>query len=129
MASPGCVMVIVSVATSYLTKGSIVLTSFGAIHSVGSKPFTSPELRVAKADASNCVIGPIPERPLTMPSQLAARPLPTGDRMPRPVLTARPFDIADSVPDSIAITRARPRGLAAQRAAAPIGPREPRAGQ
>src|SRR3546814_7885267 len=76
-------MAISAVARPYCTKGSIFLTSFGAIHSVGSKPFTSPEMRVAKADASKCVIGPIPERPLTMPSQLAARPLPTGDRMPR----------------------------------------------
>src|SRR3546814_19327948 len=84
-------------------KGSIFLTSVGAIHSVGSKPFTSPEMRVAKADASKCVIGPIPERPLTMPSQLAARPLPTGDRMPRPVMTTRRLDIADSVADSIAM--------------------------
>src|SRR3546814_16786494 len=86
-------------------KGSIFLTSVGAIHSVGSKPFTSPEMRVAKADASKCVIGLIPERPLTMPSQLAARPLPTGDRMPRPVMTPRRLDIADSVAASIGLRR------------------------
>src|SRR3546814_12719174 len=64
-------------------------------------------MRVAKADASKCVIGPIPERPLTMQSQLAARPLPTGDRMPRPVMTTRRLDIADSVADSIAISGQR----------------------
>src|SRR3546814_1696405 len=69
-------------------------------------------MRVAKADASKCVIGPIPERPLTMPSQLAARPLPTGDRMPRPVMTTRRLDIADSVADSIAMRGPRRGGCA-----------------
>src|SRR3546814_2424799 len=86
--------------------------ALGVMHSVGSKPFTSPEMRVAKADASKCVIGPIPERPLTMPSQLAARALPTGDRMPRPVMTTRRLDIADSVADSIAMRGPRRGGCA-----------------
>src|SRR3546814_16701762 len=113
-------MAISAVARPYCTKGSIFLTSFGAILSVGSKPFTAPEMRVAKADASQCVIGPIPERPLTMPSQLAARPLPTGDRLPSPVMTMRRLDIADSGEDSIALRGPRRGGCAPETHAAAI---------
>src|SRR5678816_3735475 len=68
--------------------------SFGAIHSDGSKFLTSPAIRVGNAEASKWVIGPIPERPLTMPSQLLSRPFPTGDRMPIPVTTTRRLDMS-----------------------------------
>src|SRR5690606_21270524 len=54
-------------------------------------------MRVANADASKWVIGPIPERPLTMPSQLEARSLPSGDRMPIPVMATRRLDMGSSL--------------------------------
>src|SRR5690606_2165814 len=69
-------------------------------------------MRVGNADASKWVIGPMPERPLTMPSQLASSPLPTGDRMPRPVMTTRRLDIAGSVSDSVAVRAPRRGGCA-----------------
>src|SRR5690606_19064304 len=67
--------------------------SFGGIQRLASKSFTSPEIRVAKADASKWVIGPIPERPATTPSQLEARSLPSGDGMPMPVMATRRLDM------------------------------------
>src|SRR5690606_12955586 len=54
-------------------------------------------MRVANADASKWVIGPIPERPLTMPSQLEARSFPSGDRMPIPVMATRRLDMGNSL--------------------------------
>src|SRR5690606_27110036 len=71
--------------------------SFAGIQRLASKPFTSPEIRVAKADASKWVIGPMPERPLTTPSQLDARSTPSGDRMPRPVMATRRLVMFDSL--------------------------------
>ena len=41
-------------------KMSIFFSSFFSIHCSGSKPFTSPAKRVANADASKRVIGPMP---------------------------------------------------------------------
>ncbi len=38
------------------------------------RPFTSPAMRTGKAETSKCVIRPMPERPLTMPSQREASP-------------------------------------------------------
>jgi hypothetical protein len=70
-------------------NSSIFFASFGFTHWVMSKLRTSPAMRVVKAEASKWVIGPIPERPLTMPSQLLARSLPRGETMPRPVTTTR----------------------------------------
>src|SRR3546814_573815 len=67
--------------------------SFAGIHCAGSKPRTSPEIRVGNADASKWVIGPMPERPWTMPSQLLLRSLPSGDRVPRPVTATRRLDM------------------------------------
>src|SRR5690625_3937822 len=67
--------------------------SLGAIHFEASKPLTSPEIRVGNAEASKWVIGPMPERPAVMPSQLEARSLPSGERMPIPVMTTRRLDM------------------------------------
>src|SRR3546814_4063329 len=72
-------------------NGSIFLQSFAGIQTLGSKSRTSPAIRVANAEASKLVIGPMPERPLTMLSQAEARSLPTGDTMPMPVITTRRF--------------------------------------
>src|SRR5690349_10726961 len=70
-------------------NGSIFFTSFGAIHCVGSKSFTSPAMRVANALASKRVIGPMPLTPPTTFFQAVSMSLPTGDTMPRPVTTTR----------------------------------------
>src|SRR5690606_11537480 len=67
--------------------------SLGAIHFEASKPLTSPEIRVGNAEASKWVIGPMPDRPAVMPSQLDARSLPSGERMPIPVMTTRRLDM------------------------------------
>src|SRR5690554_3299416 len=87
--------------------------SFGGIQRLASKSFTSPEIRVAKADASKWVIGPIPERPATTPSQLEARSLPSGDRMPMPVMATRRLDMFGfllSIPGGLARFAAPGRG-------------------
>src|SRR5690606_34574335 len=70
-------------------KGSILRASLADTQRVTSKSRTWPAIRVVNADASKCVTGPMPERPLTMPSQLLARSLPSGEMMPRPVTTTR----------------------------------------
>ena len=41
-------------------KTSIFLTSFFSMNRSGSKPLTSPAIRVANCDASNLVIVPMP---------------------------------------------------------------------
>src|SRR3954467_11054321 len=70
--------------------------SFGAPHAAGSKPLTSPAMRVGNDDASKWVIGPMMDRPLMMPSQLERRSMPTGERMPSPVTTTRRLDMTHS---------------------------------
>src|SRR4249919_1649221 len=70
-------------------NSSIFRASFGPTQRVMSKSRTSPAMRVVRVDASKCVIGPMPERPLTMPSHVLARSLPSGETMPIPVTTTR----------------------------------------
>src|SRR5690348_7920230 len=70
-------------------KVSIFLMSFGGTYCAGSKPFTSPAMRVGNALASKCVIGPMPLLPATTFCQAVATSLPTGEMMPRPVTTTR----------------------------------------
>src|SRR6185312_13277182 len=55
----------------------------------GSKPFTSPAMRVGNALASKCVIGPMPLLPATTFFHAVATSLPTGETMPIPVTTTR----------------------------------------
>ena len=74
-------------------KVSIRRTSLGDIQSDGLKFFTSPAKRVGNALASKCVIGPMPPRPLIVLSQASAMPLPTGETIPRPVITTRRLDM------------------------------------
>src|SRR5690349_15878335 len=93
IAMPESSIAIIAAATPYSTNGSIFLTSFGATHRVASKPFTSPAIRVGNDEASKWVIGPMPERPWTIPSQLLGRSLPSGERMPSPVTATRRFDM------------------------------------
>src|SRR3990170_6435810 len=54
-----------------------------------SKPLISPATLLAVLTGSKMVIGPIPLRPLTRPSQNAATSLPMGVMAPIPVTTTR----------------------------------------
>ena len=49
-------------------------------------------MRAGNALTSSLVIGPMPLRPLTMPSQADATVLPTGETMPKPVTTTLRLD-------------------------------------
>ena len=55
----------------------------------GSKPLTSPPMRTGNAEASNSVIGPMPDRPADSADQKLSRPTPTGLTTPMPVMTTR----------------------------------------
>src|SRR5262245_56129151 len=78
-------------------KRSIFFSSFFSMNCSGSKPLTSPAKRVANADASNRVMGPMPLTPPQRASQLAWIPMPTGDTRPRPVTTTRLLNIPPSL--------------------------------
>src|SRR5690606_35203603 len=82
--------------------------SLGGIHCVGSKPLTSPAMRVANADASKLVIGPGPVRRSGGQCRDEARSLPGGDRMPRPVMTSRRLDMGS--PDGLLLCDAHRYG-------------------
>src|SRR5687768_17297212 len=77
-------------------NSSIFFASFGDTQRVASKSFTRPAMRVVNGDGSKWVIGPMPERPLTMPSQVLARSFPSGETIPIPVTTTRRLDMSDS---------------------------------
>src|SRR3954470_14981388 len=70
-------------------KMSIFLTSRFSMNASGSKPFTSPAIRVANCDASNLVIVATPLWPALMPAQFASVPIPSDDTRPMPVTTTR----------------------------------------
>src|SRR5262249_10004604 len=76
-------------AIAYWMKMSIFLTSFFSMKRSGSKPLTSPAIRVANCDASNLVIVPMPLRPEPSAAQLASVPMPSDDTRPIPVTTTR----------------------------------------
>src|SRR5438067_1683409 len=76
-------------AIAYWMKMSIFLTSFFSMNASGSKPFTSPAMRVANCDASNLVIGPTPLLPAVNAAQFASVPMPSDDTRPMPVTTTR----------------------------------------
>src|SRR5687767_652745 len=54
-----------------------------------SKSLTSPAKVVSWSVASKRVIGPMPDRPSTMPCQVDATSLPSGVISPMPVMTTR----------------------------------------
>ena len=68
-------------------KGSaaVVRTSRAAIQRVGSKPLTSPAMRLENLLASKRVIGAMPERPASSACQVSSVPMPTGVTRPTPV--------------------------------------------
>src|SRR5262245_169993 len=76
-------------AMAYFRYGSSLRSSFLSMYLSGSKPLSSPAMRVAKPLASNRVIGPMPETPLTSAAQNSSAVLPIGVRAPRPVMTTR----------------------------------------
>src|SRR4051812_40618040 len=74
------------------TNGSNFRTSFTDMYSSALKSRTSPPMRTGNALTSSLVIGRMPLRPLTMPSQADATVLPSGDTMPKPVTTTLRLD-------------------------------------
>ena len=69
IASPASSTANCDAAIANWMKTSIFLTSFLSTNCSGSKPFTSPAICAANADASNWVIGPTPLRPAQSASQ------------------------------------------------------------
>ena len=82
-------------ASANCTKRSQRLSSLPSIQSVGLKSRTSPAIRTSYWLTSNCVIGPIPDRPSQTACQNSSGKLPTGVIMPTPVMTTRLFLIMD----------------------------------
>src|SRR3954467_1764059 len=76
-------------AIAYWMKMSIFLTSFFSMNASGSKPLTSPAMRVANCVASNLVIVPMPLVPAVSAAQFASVPIPSDDTRPIPVTTTR----------------------------------------
>ena len=72
-------------------------TGIGPITHFDTTNFTTKIAgEVRDFDVTKWVIGPMPERPLTMPSQVLARSLPSGETMPIPVTTTRRLDMSGS---------------------------------
>src|SRR5688572_2335540 len=59
------------------------------MYASGSKSFASPPIVVSRPAVSKRVIGPMPLRPASMPSQVFVTESPSGVIMPRPVTTTR----------------------------------------
>src|SRR5436309_5424952 len=74
-------------------KTSIFLTSFFSRNRSGSKPFTSPAIRVENCDASNFVMADTPLWPAHSACQFTSVPIPSDDTRPMPVTTTRLFGI------------------------------------
>ena len=55
----------------------------------GSKPRTSPAIRVVNSEASNFVMAPTPLVPALIAVQFASVPIPSDDTRPMPVTTTR----------------------------------------
>src|SRR5579862_9232816 len=70
-------------------KSSMRRASFDVMYCPTSKSRTCPPKRTGNADTSKRVIGPIPLSPRRMESQADTTLLPTGETMPRPVMTTR----------------------------------------
>src|SRR5262249_10182981 len=76
-------------AIAYWMKTSFFLTSFFSMYCRGSKPRTSPAIRVANCDASNLVMVSMPLVPAVSAAQFASVPIPRDDTRPMPVTTTR----------------------------------------
>src|SRR5262249_4802805 len=84
-------------AIAYWMKTSIFLTSFFSMNCSGSKPWTSPAMRVAKFDASNLVMLRTPLVPAVSAAQFASVPMPSDDTRPMPVTTTRRVLVMDTL--------------------------------
>ncbi len=82
-------MAISAAASANWMKRSFRRASFRSMNFSGSKPFTSPAMRVGKVEASNRVMGPMPLLPATSALQDSSTPMPTGETSPSPVTTTR----------------------------------------
>src|SRR5919201_3653426 len=85
-------------AIAYWMKTSIFLTSFFSMNARGSKPFTSPAMRVENCEASNFVIRATPLRPARSALQFASVPIPSDDTRPMPVTTTRRLSTMNDLP-------------------------------
>ena len=63
-------------------------------NAAGSKPLTSPAIRVGRPLGSKAVIVSIPDTPLTRACHVVSRSLPTGVMAPKPVTTTCPFTLS-----------------------------------
>ena len=70
-------------------NSSMRRASFDEMYSFTSKPRTAPPKRVAKADASKRVMGDIPLSDRSTAAQADSTVLPSGETIPRPVMTTR----------------------------------------
>src|SRR2546428_6570596 len=109
---PASSTAITAQAMAYLRKGSNFRSSFLSMYLSGSKPLSSPAMRVGKPVASKRVMGPIPDAPRVRAAQNSSAVVPVGVTAPTPVMTtraglstpvARPpllvlFDVGDGVP-------------------------------
>src|SRR5262249_23765653 len=104
-------------ATPTWQKRSIRFASFRSMYRCGSKPGSSPAIRVEYSEQSKAVTAPSPEGPATIPAHVSSVVRPRGLTIPRPVTTTllsvmfalaksvRPlrlrllFDIVDGVRD------------------------------
>ena len=74
-------------ANANCMNGSMVRASDLGIKSVGSKSLSSAAICTGRAEASNRVIGPTPQRPSISARQYSSTPMPTGVTAPMPVMT------------------------------------------
>src|SRR5512139_163604 len=68
-------------------NGSIRLISFRSMNSSGLNPFTSAAMVVENSEASKRVMGPMPDFPARIASQVGRTPTPRGVTPPSPVTT------------------------------------------
>src|SRR5262245_37952569 len=73
-------------------NGSILRSSFEERYFSASKPATAPWNRTGNALTSNRVIGTMPLLPSSTLLHAVSTALPTGETMPRPVMTTRRLD-------------------------------------
>src|SRR5688572_14529966 len=86
---PASAIASATAAQAKWTYRSFRRTSFFGMIVSASKPLISPATLLAVLTGSKVVIGPIPLRPLTRPSQKAATSFPMGVMAPMPVTTTR----------------------------------------
>ena len=84
--SPASLIAMSADAIAYWMKMSICRSSRLAIHCSGSKSRTSPAMVVVKSEASNFVMGPMPDSPARTAAQVRSVSRPSGVMSPMPVI-------------------------------------------